>query len=128
MSDPKPNEYFQDEPPSFSIGQLVCHRRYRYRGVVVDFDLSCRADDQWYDSNRSQPDRDQPWYHVLVDGSDAVTYAAQTSLEADLGDQPIHHSLVPHLFERFESGRYERNDRVWPGWDGSGTTAAYDEE
>jgi len=120
MSNSKPAEYFQDEPPSFLIGQLVCHRRYQYRGVVVDFDLNCRADRQWYNSNRTQPDRDQPWYHVLVDGSDTVTYAAQTSLETDPGDQPVHHPLVPHLFERFDSGRYERNDRVWPGLDGSG--------
>ena len=125
MSDPKPTEYFQDEPPSFSIGQLVCHRRYRYRGVVVDFDLSCRADGRWYSSNRTQPDRDQPWYHVLVDGSDAVTYGAQTSLEPGLGDQPIHHSLVPHRFARFESGRYERKYRVVPGWVGSGAHADY---
>ena len=55
--------------PVFESGQLVRHRRYGYRGVVVDRDEFCQADDEWYSKNQTQPNRDQPWYHVLVDGS-----------------------------------------------------------
>ena len=121
MNSQESDDYFQDEPPKFTIGQAVSHRRYQYRGLVVDFDLRCRADEDWYSTNRTQPDRNQPWYHVLVDGSDAVTYAAQVNLEADHTGQPVHHSLVPHLFERFEAGRYERNDKPWPGWNDTGS-------
>ena len=60
----------------FAVGELVRHGRYDYRGVVVASDPACRADDDWYLANRTQPDRDQPWYHVLVHGSHQVTYAA----------------------------------------------------
>ena len=108
-------DYFPDELPTFKPGQLVRHKRYRYRGVIVDFDMRCQADDEWYQRNRTQPDRDQPWYHVLVDGSMMTTYVAQENLGADDGDDPIDHPLVQHFFVSFADGHYVRNDRPWPG-------------
>lgn len=110
------NAFFADDLPDFAPGQLVRHRRYDYRGVVVDFDMSCGASDEWYHRNRSQPDRDQPWYHVLVDGSDVITYAAQASLMSEEATEPITHPLIEYFFEDFGQGQYERNDRSWPGW------------
>ena len=101
--------------PSFACGQLVKHRRYDYRGVVVAFDRYCQAPENWYQSNRTQPERNQPWYHVLVHGSGTVTYAAQTSLEPDESDQPIDHPLVDQFFDHFTGESYHRNDRPWPG-------------
>ena len=98
----------------FAPGQLVHHIRYDYRGVVVSVDATCRADDDWYLANRTQPDRDQPWYHILVHDSQQVTYAAQTSLEADPSSAEIDHPLVPHLFSDFVDGRYVRNNTAWP--------------
>tara|TARA_B100000686_G_scaffold343576_1_gene424666 strand:- start:318 stop:854 length:537 start_codon:yes stop_codon:yes gene_type:complete len=100
--------------PHFEPGQLVVHRRYGYRGVVVALDLTCQADDDWYLSNRTQPDRQQPWYHVLVHNSEQITYAAQTSLQADDSDQQIVHPLVDHFFSAFSDGHYLRNDESWP--------------
>jgi heat shock protein HspQ len=81
-------------PRRFEIGQLITHRRYGYRGVIVAYDSSCQAPDSWYRSNQTQPDRQQPWYHVLVHGSPVTTYAAQTSLEADDSGLPIEHPLA----------------------------------
>ncbi len=109
--------YFDDQVPLFPPGQIVRHRRYGYRGVVVDFDMRCLANDQWYQANRTQPDRDQPWYHVMVDGSTTITYAAQDSLLADDSDAPVRHPLVDQFFAEQRGPRYERNDEVWPGWD-----------
>ncbi len=98
----------------FSPGDLVMHKRYHYRGVVVDFNLVCQADDGWYQSNQTQPDRDQPWYRVLVDGNSAITYAAQSSLESDDSDAPVVHPLVEVFFAGFTDGVYVRNDTPWP--------------
>ena len=103
------------KPPKFRPGQLVRHVRYEYRGVVVDSDPHCKAPDEWYYRNRTQPDRDQPWYHVLVDGSESVTYAAETSLEADDNAAPVRHPLVDAFFSEFTEDAYARNDRPWPG-------------
>jgi len=104
-----PNEGLAD----FHIGQIVLHRRYGYRGVVVAYDLRCEASNGWYESNQSQPDRSQPWYHVLVDGSHHTTYAAQSSLvlEADLS--PVTHPLLGAFFSEFRGGHYVRNGRPW---------------
>lgn len=104
----------QLDTPSFKPGQLVRHRRYNYRGVVADYDLVCSADDDWYNSNQRQPDKEQPWYSVLVDGTQQVTYAAQTSLESDDTCRPIEHPLVKVFFSKFESNSYSRNERPWP--------------
>ena len=115
MQKPEPlNDYFPDELPDFVAGQIVRHKRYGYRGVIVDFDMRCLADEQWYQRNETQPDRDQPWYHVLVDGSATVTYAAQESLIVDDDVEPITHPLLRLFFRGFKGGRYERGERLWP--------------
>ena len=98
----------------FAPGALVRHRRYDYRGVVVEYDLTCNASERWYTSNRTQPDRQQPWYHVLVHGSEAITYAAQSSLLPDRSREEVRHALVVHFFDQFEDGRYQRNGLPFP--------------
>ena len=62
----------------------------------------------------TQPDRDQPWYHILVDETSTCTYAASENLVADPSGQPITHPLLHHFFGAFKEGRYLRNDTPWP--------------
>ena len=100
--------------PRFGPGELVHHRRYGYRGVVVSADAGCRADPQWYMSNKTQPDRNQAWYHVLVHAATHVTYVAQSNLEPDSDRSPVDHPFVKHFFESFADGFYVRNERPWP--------------
>ena len=100
--------------PLFKIGQLVKHRRYGYRGIVVALDLTCQANDDWYHANRTQPDRNQPWYHVLVSGSDQGTYPAQSSLTADDSHKEVNNPLVPYFFKDLGGGHYIRNEQPWP--------------
>ncbi|MDH4229246.1 MAG: heat shock protein HspQ [Nitrospirota bacterium] len=102
------------EGPCFRPGQVVRHKRYGYRGVVVELDPVCRADDTWYSANQTQPEREQPWYHVLVHESMQVTYAAQTSLEADDSGEEVVHPYVPYFFSEFKDGEYIRNHQPWP--------------
>ncbi len=102
-----------DGTARFAPGQLVHHRRYGYRGVVVDLDAACQAPEEWYLSNKTQPPKDQPWYHVLVNGTPQVTYAAETSLEEDFSGQEVLHPLLEVYFEGFKAGSYVRNDRKW---------------
>lgn len=105
----------REEAPRFAVGQVVRHRRYGYRGVIVDFDHFCEADQAWYQKNQTQPDRDQPWYHVLVHGSLHATYAAQENLVEDPEPEPVSHPLVPLFFESFDGTRHIRNEEPWPG-------------
>lgn len=113
------NESFHGEglpenEPKFSVGQLVRHKRYGYRGVIVSVDGHCKADPAWYMSNKTQPDRNQPWYHVLVHKSSTCTYAAETSLDEDTSRDPVVHPLVSVFFSGLEDGWYIRNDEPWP--------------
>ncbi len=85
--------------PVFEPGQLVLHRRYGYRGVVVERDEFCQADDAWYSKNQTQPDRDQPWYHVLVNESLTCTFGLLSEADGpgvqSYHDDPSYH--VDHL-------------------------------
>ena len=110
----RPTTASRDGRPLYDPGQLVRHRRYGYRGVVVSRDESCQADEDWYRKNQTQPDRNQPWYHVLVDQSSTCTYAAAENLEPDPGGLPIEHPLLPLFFHGFANGAYLRNQEPWP--------------
>mgnify|MGYP006282219285 CR=1 FL=1 len=92
----------------FEVGQLVHHRRYGYRGVVFGRDAMCTAGNAWYMKNLTQPDRDQPWYHVMVDGAAHTTYVAETNLEPDELLEPVVHPLLNKVFLSFYQGRYYR--------------------
>ena len=97
----------------FSVGQLVHHLRFGYRGVVVDVDPVFSLSDEWYEQvARSRPPKDHPWYHVLVDEGDHMTYVAERHLEADLEGRPIRHPLLGEFFERFHDGHYQRHGPV----------------
>ena len=101
------------QPVKYKRGQTVIHKRYGYRGVIVDFDLTCKADDTWYLANQTQPEKNQPWYHVLVDGSQVTTYPAQSSLTHDPSGKEVRHPLIDKYFEGFHNGFYIRNDVPW---------------
>jgi heat shock protein HspQ len=90
----------------FRIGDIVEHARYGYRGVIFGQDPVCTADEKWYQSNHTQPDRNQPWYHVMVDGAEHTTYAAESNLKPDESGQPIEHPLLGQHFPAFFKGRY----------------------
>lgn len=103
------------EDVHFRVGQIVHHVRYGYRGVVVGFDETCQADDAWYTFQTQgkgyKPAKQQPWYHVLVDGSTGQTYVAQQNLEPGDSRKPIEHPLVYQFFAEFHDGRYHE-----PNW------------
>ncbi len=91
----------------FSVGQLVHHQLFGYRGVIMDVDSSFSLSEEWYEQvARSRPPKDQPWYHVLVHDSDTVTYVAERNLEPDPSGEPIDHPLLAQFFEGFRDGRY----------------------
>ena len=93
----------------FSIGDLVHHRLFDYRGVIIDVDATFQATPQWYQAVAlSRPPKDKPWYHVLVDGAVHSTYVAEQNLQPDANARPIHHPLLGQFFSRFENGRYCR--------------------
>jgi heat shock protein HspQ len=91
----------------FSPGEIISHNRFEYRGVVVDVDPVFSGTDEWYDQvARSRPPKDAPWYHVLVDGSDHMTYVAERHLESAADKTPIDHPLISAFFTGYARGHY----------------------
>ena len=99
----------------FSVGELVHHKLFDYRGVVVDVDPEFQGTEEWYEQMaKSMPPRDRPWYHVLVNDSSMVTYAAQSNLFSGMDNVDISHPYINHFFEKNSEGVYIRNDKPWP--------------
>lgn len=97
----------------FSVGDLIQHRLFDYRGVIVDVDPVFMLSDEWYDQvARSRPPKDQPWYRVLVHNSNDETYVAERNLTHDPSIEPIVHPLLNAFFTAFDDGRYRTGQRV----------------
>jgi len=101
-------ETLKSSDARFFKGQLVHHKKFDYRGVIVGVDPVFSGTAEWYDQvAKSMPPKEQPWYHVLVHGALHTTYVAERNLEVDLSEEPIEHPLVGQYFYGFENGQYQ---------------------
>ena len=97
----------------FHIGQIVHHRKYDYRGVIIDVDPVFQGTEEWYATVAvSRPPKDRPWYHVLVDRASHGTYVAERHLEPDETGKQIDHPALGRFFDRFSDGRYHSARRM----------------
>ena len=91
----------------FAVGDLIHHRRFDYRGVIVDIDAAFQLSDEWYEAvAKSRPPKNEPWYHVLVHGAVHMTYVAERNLKRETSAEPVDHPMLWQFFSRFEDGRY----------------------
>ncbi len=100
----------------FTIGDVVRHRVFDFRGVIFDIDPVFANSDEWYQAipEDIRPDRNQPFYHLLAesDESDYVAYVSQQNLIGDSRGGPISHPEVHQYFQQFENGRYRMRRRL----------------
>ena len=94
----------------FTIGEIVRHRLYPFRGVVIDVDPEFDNTDEWYESIPAEvrPHKDQPFYHLLAENADSyyTAYVSQQNLVADSENGPVGHPDIEELFEGIEGERY----------------------
>lgn len=95
----------------FSIGQVVKHRIYPFRGVIFDVDPTFSNTDEWWESipAHMRPTKDQPFYHLLAENEEAtyIAYVSQQNLLEDDSGEPIRHPQVGELFGDLDDGLYE---------------------
>ena len=97
----------------FCVGQVVHHLKFDYRGVIVDVDAEFAGSEEWYEHvARSRPPKNEPWYHVLVDGGDQMTYVAERNLEADSSCEPIQHPELDDFFVGFTGCSYQSRHTI----------------
>ncbi|MBT8132864.1 MAG: heat shock protein HspQ, partial [Gammaproteobacteria bacterium] len=86
--------------------------KFDYRGVIIDVDAEFSGSDEWYEEvAKSRPPKDRPWYHVLVDGAEHITYVAERHLEQDPTGEPVRHPAIQAFFDGFEDGVYKIKQR-----------------
>jgi heat shock protein HspQ len=94
----------------FSIGDIVRHRVFDFRGVIFDVDPVFANSDEWYEAIPEQirPKKDQPFYHLLAENRESsyVAYVSQQNLVPDESDEPVDHPGIAGLFTGLEDGRY----------------------
>jgi len=94
----------------FSIGCIVKHKHFNFRGVIYDVDFEFNNSEDWYQSipKEVRPRKDQPFYHLLAE-SDNVTYEAYVSeqnLLIDNSKQPVRHPLIEEMFVGKKGSNY----------------------
>lgn len=94
----------------FSIGQIVRHRIFPFRGVIFDVDPEFDNTEEWYMSipEEARPRKDQPFYHLLAENAENeyVAYVSEQNLVLDDTSGPVSHPQVSELFEGPIDGAY----------------------
>ncbi len=105
---------FPPAPPirraDFTIGDVVKHRLFDFRGVIFDVDPAFANSDEWYEAipEEIRPDKDQPFYHLLAENGESsyIAYVSQQNLVPDESEEPVDHPAISGLFDAFSDGRY----------------------
>lgn len=94
----------------FSIGDVVRHRIFDFRGVVFDIDPVFSNSDEWYDAipEAVRPSKDQPFYHLFAENADSsyIAYVSQQNLLLDAENGPVNHPAIEGYFEPWSGSRY----------------------
>ena len=95
----------------FTIGQVVKHRVFPFRGVIFDVDPVFSNSEEWYEAIPAEvrPAKDQPFYHLLAENAESyyVAYVSEQNLLADAGGGPVGHPQIEQLFNELEDGRFK---------------------
>ena len=95
----------------YSIGEVVRHRLFDFRGVIFDVDPVFANSEEWYQAipEEIRPSKDQPFYHLLAENGEQsyVAYVSQQNLVADEVGGPIDHPAIGGIFSAYEHGRYQ---------------------
>jgi heat shock protein HspQ len=99
----------QDRNAKFSLGDVVCHRLYPFRGVIFDVDPEFANSEEWWLSipEAVRPIKEQPYYHLLAENEEATyeAYVSEQNLLTDESGVPCRHPLVDEYFESCD-GQY----------------------
>lgn len=94
----------------FTIGDVVRHRLFDFRGVIFDVDPVFANSEEWYQAipEEIRPPKNQPFYHLFAENGESsyIAYVSQQNLIPDESDEPIEHPAISGLFDRFSEGRY----------------------
>ena len=99
-----------DKDPLFNIGDIVKHRIYPFRGVIVDVDAEFSNTEEWYQAIPAEirPSRKQPYYHLMAENTETfyTAYVSQQNLVGDGDNGPLEHPDLEEIFNGIDKGKY----------------------
>ena len=94
----------------YTVGQVVRHRVYPFRGVIFDIDPVFANTEEWWLAipEELRPRKDQPFYHLLAENSETeyIAYVSEQNLLPDTSGTPLRHPQVAELFTENDDGTY----------------------
>lgn len=94
----------------FSIGQVVRHRLFPFRGIIFDVDPQFANTEEWYEAipAEARPRKDQPFYHLLAENAETeyIAYVSEQNLLDDPSGDPVRHPQIAEMFDRLPDGGY----------------------
>lgn len=94
----------------FSIGQVVRHRLFPFRGIIFDVDPVFSNTEEWWLSipENIRPSKDQPFYHLFAENeeSEYIAYVSEQNLLPDHSGIPLRHPQVEEMFVPHADGRF----------------------
>ena len=94
----------------FSIGQVVRHRIYPFRGIIFDVDPVFNNTEEWWLAipEEVRPAKEQPFYHLLAENAESeyIAYVSEQNLLPDPSGEPLRHPQLHEVFERDGGGAY----------------------
>ena len=102
--------------PLFNIGDIVKHRIYPFRGVIIDVDPEFSNTEEWYQSIPAEvrPSRKQPYYHLMAENTETfyTAYVSQQNLVKDGENGPLEHPDIQEMFSGIDKGKYQLRNEV----------------
>jgi heat shock protein HspQ len=93
----------------FTIGEVVRHKVFPFRGIVFDVDPEFSNTEEWWNAIPAEirPSKDQPFYHLLAENDETayIAYVSEQNLEHDDSDEPLRNPQVFQIFDRQPSGQ-----------------------
>ena len=101
----------------YTIGQVVRHRVFPFRGIVFDIDPTFANTEEWWLAipEEARPHKDQPFYHLFAENAETeyVAYVSEQNLLPDSSGEPLRHPQVAEIFDRDPEGGYRpRNTQL----------------
>ena len=94
----------------FSIGDIVKHKHFEFRGVIYDVDFEFNNSEEWYQSipKNVRPRKNQPFYHLLAESKEVTyeAYVSEQNLLLDKSKEPVKHPLIEEIFSGKKGSNY----------------------
>lgn len=96
----------------YRIGDVVVHKKHGYRAVIVGWDYTLQASDEWKELFYKGKEElmSEPHYLIAIDTRDRMVpqygYAPQSSLESASSGVRVIHPNLEYFFEHFNGEKF----------------------